>query len=87
MNRITLIAITVATTLALSAGAVLTLFSVLPAEDGDGFVLVSRKQAQECADGGGCSTYSARQITIMFLRVMQEHSGQQPQRQKPGLST
>lgn len=76
MNRLLVIAVTALATLALTAGAALTVFSVLPAADGDGFLLVSRKQAKECAEGGGCSAWSDRQLSLVLMRMIQEYAKQ-----------
>jgi hypothetical protein len=83
MKILAVVTLTAAATLAVTAGAVLSVFSVLPADDGDGFLIVSRRQAQECAEGGGCAAFSARQIVRNYLRFMQEHGGQAPPETKP----
>jgi hypothetical protein len=87
VNRLTVAAITAVSTLAVVVGAVLSVYSVLPADDGDGFLIVSRKQARECAEGGGCAAFSARQIVRNHLRMLQEHGGQpaeQPEAKRKG---
>lgn len=84
MNRISVIAITVLSTLAVTAAVGLSVFSVSRAGD-DGFVVLYAKQTAECNEGGGCSVMSMREIQAVVLGVlMQMQSSKQPNSRQPG---
>jgi hypothetical protein len=62
MKRIAVIGITVAATVAVMLGAVRLAFKPDTELIGDSVMLLSRDQATECANGGGCAILSLRQI-------------------------
>jgi hypothetical protein len=54
-------------TLALCICAALTVYTVIPEQDRNGFLIVSRAQAKECAEGSGCNALSGRQMAAACL--------------------
>lgn len=72
------VAVTAATTLAITAGSITLAFSVQPTLAGNEFLLLKPEQAKECADGGGCAVFSEREFKMAvmgFLRQMQVQQG------------
>lgn len=61
MNRIGVVLVTAAATLALTAAFTAAVFRVRPA-GGDGFMLLYGTQAEECETGGGCAILSEREF-------------------------
>ena len=64
MKRLTVIAITAASTLVLAATAVAAAFNITSDMYGQGILLLNDKQASECHEGGGCAVISVREMAI-----------------------
>jgi hypothetical protein len=79
VKRLAVIALTAVATLTAAAGGVAAMFyTVEPNMHGRGYMLISREQAQECADGGGCNVLSARQMAALFMMLATQGAQAEP---------
>ncbi len=58
-----------------AAAAFVSVFSVRPTDDGFALMYRWNSQASECDDGGGCYVLSARQISGVAMRILQDMAG------------
>ena len=86
MRRISVILITVACTLAVTAGAAFVAFGVRRDNNDEGLLLLYSKQAKECADGGGCVIFSVREMaTVLQAAAAHGYAAGMERQQRGGL--
>lgn len=76
MRRIYVIALTVCSTLAVTAAAIAWEFEVVVTKSG--VMLLPEAQAEECATGGGCDIFSVREIQNVVAGVLGLGGGRKP---------
>lgn len=75
MRRITVIAITVFTTLAVTVTAEYAWLRSHAVQTSQGMALVESDQAKECADGGGCAIFSKRELYQLIQAIILRPQG------------
>jgi hypothetical protein len=75
MRRLSVIAITVCATLAVTVAAEYAWLQGHAVQTSQGMALVESDQAKECAEGGGCAVFSKRELYQIMQAVILRAQG------------
>lgn len=75
MRRLSVIAITVCTTLAVTVAAEYAWLRSHAVQTSQGIALMDDEQSSECRDGGGCAIFSKRELYQLMQAVILRAQG------------